>query len=117
MNWTLTLQILAWISILGGSIFCIIGGIGLNRFPDFYTRMHASGITDTMGAGLVLLGLIFYSCIGWHTESLLNIPKLFLILFFLYLTSATATHALAKSALHDSNNPKPILDDKHERTN
>ncbi len=112
MDWNLVLQILAWISILGGSAFCIIGGIGLNRFPDFYTRMHASGITDTMGAGLVILGLIFYSFIGWRAESLLNIPKLFLILFFLYLTSATATHALAKSALDSG--VEPILDDDHE---
>ena len=42
-----------------GSIFVLIGGFGLIRLPDFYTRLHAAGITDTLGAELILLGLSF----------------------------------------------------------
>ena len=49
----------SWICLVVGSLFAIIGGIGIVRLPDFYSRMHGAGITDTMGAGLVLVGLMF----------------------------------------------------------
>ena len=42
-----------------GSIFVLIGAFGLIRLPDFYTRLHAAGITDTLGAEVILLGLMF----------------------------------------------------------
>jgi multisubunit Na+/H+ antiporter MnhG subunit len=44
--------------VLGGGFFCLVGGIGLLRMPDFYTRMHAASVTETLGAGLMLLGLM-----------------------------------------------------------
>ena len=53
------LDILAWTLLGLGTFFCLVGGIGLNRFPDFYTRIHANGVTDTLGAGLILTGLMF----------------------------------------------------------
>jgi multicomponent Na+:H+ antiporter subunit G len=62
------------------------------RMPDFYTRGHAAGITDTLGAGLILLGLMFQAGV-----SLIS-AKLVMVLFFLYVTSPTSTHALFKSA-------------------
>ncbi len=86
-----------------GTVFILIGGIGVLRMPDFYTRLHAAGLTDTLGAGLILLGLMFQG--GW---SLVTV-KLILILLFLEITSPTSTHALAKSALLDTDNPNPIL--------
>lgn len=95
------IDLLSWIVLFIGGAFVIIGNIGLIRLPDFYTRLHAAGITDTLGAGLVLLGLCFQS--GW---SLVTV-KLILITAFLLLTSPTATHALAKSALHGK--LKPLL--------
>ena len=52
-------DIVSWICLVVGPIFCIIGAVGLLRLPDFYARTHAAGITDTLGAGLVILGLIF----------------------------------------------------------
>jgi multicomponent Na+:H+ antiporter subunit G len=52
-------EVLSWIFIVAGSVFVLIGGIGLIRLPDFYTRIHAAGITDTMGAWLILIGLMF----------------------------------------------------------
>jgi multicomponent Na+:H+ antiporter subunit G len=70
----------------------MIGGIGLLRMPDFYTRSHAASLTDTMGATLILLGL------GIHSGLNLVTVKLVLIFLFLYLTSPTATHALVKAA-------------------
>ncbi len=90
---TLLLDIASWILILAGSAFCIVGGIGLLRMPDFFTRMHAASITETLGAGLILAGLILQAGFTLVTAKLLMIG---LLIFF---TSPTATHALAKAAL------------------
>ena len=84
--------VLSWIFIVTGSVFVIIGGIGLLRFPDFYTRIHAAGITDTMGAWLILIGLMFQEGLT------LNTARLLILLFFLVATSPLASHALAKAA-------------------
>jgi len=54
---TVFLDVLSWLSIVGGIFFIVVGSIGLLRLPDVYTRLHAAGMTDTMGAGLVLIGL------------------------------------------------------------
>jgi len=85
-------DIASWLCLLGGSAFCVIGGIGMLRMPDFYTRSHAASLTDTLGAALILLGLGLQS--GFNLVS----AKLLLVLIFLYLTSPTATHALVKAA-------------------
>ena len=49
------------ILLLVGAAFLLIGGIGVLRFPDLFTRMHASGILDTLGVSLILGGLMFLS--------------------------------------------------------
>jgi len=79
--------------LLAGSFFAVVGGIGLVRLPCFYARFHGAGITDTLGAGLILTGLMFQGGFSLHTA------KLVMILFFLLVTSPTSTHALAKAAL------------------
>ncbi len=84
----------SWLLLLGGSFFILAGSLGLIRMPDFYTRNHAVSITDTAGAGLLILGLIIQS------PDLLGAAKLILIMLFLLISSPTATHALAKAALH-----------------
>ncbi|UCE62699.1 MAG: monovalent cation/H(+) antiporter subunit G [Nitrospirota bacterium] len=93
------LNILSWICLLLGSFFAVSGGIGLMRFPDFFSRLHPAGITDTLGAALILIGLMFQA--GFNLISV----KLMMILAFLLLTTPTATHALAKSALHGNLRP------------
>jgi len=85
-------DIVSWILLIAGSLFCIIGGIGLLRLPDFFSRMHGAGITDTLGAALVLVGLMVQAGL-----SLLTV-KLIMILVILWLTSPTSTHAIAKAA-------------------
>ena len=75
-----------------GSIFVLIGAFGLIRIPDFYTRLHAAGITDTLGAELILLGLMFQAGLSLVTV------KLILISLFIFFTSPTATHAVANAA-------------------
>ena len=82
----------AVVLVLLGVFFLIMGGIGLVRFPDFYTRMHAAGKCDTLGVPLVLIGLAVYQ--GCDLAS----AKILLIAGFMFLTSPTATHAIARSA-------------------
>ena len=86
------LDVLSWIFLITGSFFAVVGGIGLIRLPDFYSRIHAGGITDTLGAGLILTGLMFQSGLSLVTA------KLVMVLFFLLLTSPTSAHALAQVA-------------------
>ena len=78
--------------VLVGVFFLIMGGVGLVRFPDFYTRMHAAGKCDTLGVLLVLIGLAVYE------GATLSSAKILLIAVFIFLTSPTATHAIARSA-------------------
>jgi len=94
------INVLSWILLLTGGAFGVIGGIGLLRFPDFYTRLHAAGVTETLCAILIVLGLMLQS--GF---SLLTI-KLLLILVFLLFTAPTATHALARAAVVDEVEPQ-----------
>ena len=94
------LEILSWLCLLAGSFFGISGGIGLLRFPDFFTRMHATGVTDTLCAALILVGLMLQA--GWGVVLI----KLFVTLALLLLTSPTATHALAKAAMHGGLEPR-----------
>jgi multicomponent Na+:H+ antiporter subunit G len=87
-----------------GSFLCISGGIGILRFPDFYTRMHAVGVTDTLGAGMILIGLMFYS------PDFITFSKLVMILLLTLLIGPTTSHVLAKAAMH--NGLMPTLQDK-----
>jgi multicomponent Na+:H+ antiporter subunit G len=97
---SLIADIFSWIFIFGGSAFVLIGAIGLIRFPDVYSRMHAAGITDTLGVGLMMLGMIVQS--GLTLVSL----KLVLIIMFMFFASPTATHALAQAALGSGLKPE-----------
>jgi multicomponent Na+:H+ antiporter subunit G len=81
------------ILLLAGGAFCIVGAIGLLRMPDFYTRVHAASVNDTLGAGLILLGLVLRA--GWTLAA----AKLFILALLIFFTSPAATHALAKAAL------------------
>lgn len=90
---SLAVDILSWICLAAGGAFCVVGAIGLVRMPDFYTRMHAASVTDTLGAGLMLLGMMLQAGLSLVTVKLVMVG---LLIFF---TSPTATHALAKAAL------------------
>lgn len=93
------LDLFSWISLLAGSTFLIIGTIGLIRFPDFFTRLHASSIVDTLGCILIMLGLMLQAGLSIVTM------KLILVVIFILFTSPTAVHALAKAALHGQVKP------------
>jgi multicomponent Na+:H+ antiporter subunit G len=93
------LDILSWVLIFTGGLFGVVGGIGIIRFPTFFTRIHSAGMAETMCAPPILLAMMIQA--GW---SLITF-KLFLIMMFLFLTSPTASHALAKAALHGGITP------------
>lgn len=88
----LAFDVLSWVLILGGLFFVVVGTIGLIRMPDVYTRLHAAGMTDSIGAGAILMGLAVQAGL-----SLISV-RLLLISAFLLLTSPIGTHALARAA-------------------
>ncbi len=90
---TLFIDITSWVLLSLGGAFVFIGGIGALRMPNLYTRIHAASLTDTMGAILVIAGIMLQA-----GASLATI-KLAAILLFLLLTSPTASNALASAAL------------------
>lgn len=86
-------DIFSWLLIAVGAFFVVAGAIGVLRFPDFFTRLHAVSVCDTIGAGLILTGLMFQGGFSLVTV------KLLLIFYFMIFTGPTATHVLAKAAL------------------
>lgn len=88
-------DVLSWAFIAGGAFFALTGALGIIRFPDVYSRMHAAGMIDTLGMGLILVGLMF------QADEWIVVMKLALILGFVFFTSPTTTFALARAALDD----------------
>jgi multicomponent Na+:H+ antiporter subunit G len=98
------LNVLSWICLLGGAFSLLTGAIGILRFPDFYTRLHAVSVCDTLGAGLVLIGLMLQGGLSLVTV------KLILMFYFMMFTGPTAVHALAEAALQGK--LKPVVNDR-----
>jgi multicomponent Na+:H+ antiporter subunit G len=96
------IDILSWAFIIIGTFSLITGAVGVLRLPDVYTRMHAASITDTLGAGSIILGLML------QAGPTLVAAKLLLILVFIFFTSPASSFALAHAAL--SSGVEPILD-------
>ncbi len=86
--------------VLIGAVLSVIGSLGVLRFPDVYTRIHAASITDTGGATVLILGMILLA--GASHESL----KLLIAWAFIMLTSPTASHALANAAFSAGHKPR-----------
>lgn len=92
-EWVSLLQdIASWTAFAAGGFFLIVGSIGMVRLPDFWSRLHGAGVIDTLGAELIILGMIFQAGFG------VTAMKLVLIGFFVFFTSPTATHAVANAA-------------------
>jgi multicomponent Na+:H+ antiporter subunit G len=93
------LDIASWALIAGGAFFMLVGAVGLLRMPELFTRMHAGGVIDTMGAGLLILGMMLQT----HLD--LTTLKLFFIAVLFFFTGPIVTHALAQAALHEDIKP------------
>ncbi len=88
------IDILIWAALLAGIFLGVSGSVGVLRFPDFYTRVHAASVTDTLCVAMVVGGLVLSA--GFTLVSV----KLILILVFLWYTSAASSHALVRAAHH-----------------
>ena len=93
------MTVLSWLLLLSGSLFVLIGGIGLLRMPSLYARLHAASLTDTLGTLLILGGIIIQA--GFTLAAI----KLVAIAVFLLLTGPTAAYALANAALLSGSMP------------
>lgn len=93
------LTILSSVCLLVGAFFGLSAAIGVIRLPDFYSRIHAAGVSDTLAAFLILLGLALLAT-HW-----IEVAKLAMVFAFLAFTSPTATHALSKAAKHSGLKP------------
>lgn len=100
-------DVVAALLLAGGSAFLLIGAAGVLRFPDFYTRLHPAGLTDTAGAGLILGGLMVESGFNLVTA------KLVLVLVLIVFTSPVSTHATSRAAL--ASGLKPLLTKQPQR--
>jgi multicomponent Na+:H+ antiporter subunit G len=87
-----TLDTASWALLGAGGAACLVGAFGMLRMPDFYTRVHAASLTETVGAGFVLLGLMLQA--GWSPVA----AKLAIIGLLVFFTSPVASHALARAA-------------------
>jgi multicomponent Na+:H+ antiporter subunit G len=96
---TLAIDLLSGLFLLLGSFLCITGGLGLLRLPDFFSRVHAAGLTETLATPLLLFGLMLQ--MDWS----LDLLKMLMIAVLIIVTNPTATHAMAKAALHGGQRP------------
>ena len=96
----LAIDAASWALIALGSFFTIVGAVGLVRMPELFTRMHAASVTDTLGAGLLILGMVLQA--GFSLVTL----KLLFILALFFFTGPVVTHALAQAALHEKIEPR-----------
>ena len=87
------IDITSWACLIAGGTFSMVGALGVVRMPDFYTRMHAASVTDTLGAGLLIIGLVL------QAGMTLVAVKLAFLALLIFFASPAATHALAKAAL------------------
>ena len=93
------INILVTVLIATGILVLTFGVVGILRLPDFYTRMHAAGKTDSLGAVLVVLGFALYSGQSLVLADLLVSAKILFIAVFIFVASPTATHAIMQTAI------------------
>jgi len=105
---TLLVDIASWLLILLGAFFTVVGAFGLVRMPEVFTRMHAASITDTLGAGFLILGMCLQAGFTLVTLKLLFLAALF------FFTGPVITHALAQACLHEGVRPQ-LAEDRRQR--
>jgi len=101
-------EIASWLLIVAGSFFTVVGALGLLRMPDVFTRMHAASVTDTLGVGFLILGMVMQAGFSLVTLKLLILMALF---FFI---APVVTHALARACLHEGVEPL-LAEDRRPR--
>ncbi|MDP1560845.1 MAG: monovalent cation/H(+) antiporter subunit G [Pirellulaceae bacterium] len=87
-----TNDLVSCVSLVLGAFFFLAGTMGMLRFPDVYTRLHALTKADNLGLGLLVFGLAL------QAESWLAVAKLFLVWGLVMLASTTCCHLVAQAA-------------------
>ena len=87
-----SVELLSWVFILLGSFLLLTGSLGLIRLPDFWSRLHAASISDTGGVLFLILGMML------HVTTIWVFFKLLAIAIFIFISSPTASHAIANAA-------------------
>lgn len=93
------MTVITAILLFAGLFFFAVGVIGVLRFPDFYTRLHAAGKCDTLASILVLLAMALYNLNDLSLANVLVSLKIVAIATFVFIASPTATHAITEAAL------------------
>ena len=96
------ITLLTGLCLIIGGFLCLSGGVGVLRFPDFYSRMHAAGVTDTLGAGFILIALMM------QAPNFLVVAKLIMIFLLTLLVGSTTSHVLAKAAWRNGLRPQVV---------
>lgn len=104
MTMDMAINAVSWVLLCVGSIFVLIGAIGMLRMPDVFTRLHAASIIETVGGCSILIGLMLQAGL-----SLITLKLIMIMLIFLF-TAPVATHAIAQAALHQDVKPKLASD-------
>jgi multicomponent K+:H+ antiporter subunit G len=89
-------ELLVSIALLIGAFFTVVGSIGLLRFPDFLSRLHAPTKATTLGLGAILVGSLLHLA-ARHAQVSLHEP---LIILFLFMTAPVSAYLLARAAMH-----------------
>ena len=92
------LDIISGILLAGGSFFILVGGIGLIRLPDFYARMHGAGVTDTLGAGLFIAGLMIQGGL-----SLITVKLLLILVFYFFASTVVGLKSMWQYSMRSCN--------------
>jgi multicomponent Na+:H+ antiporter subunit G len=104
----LAIDLASWALVAAGSVFVLVGAVGLVRMPELYTRMHAASVIESLGAGLLIAGMLLQA--GLTLVS----AKLLFLFALLFVTGPVVIHALAQAALHE--NIEPMLqEDRRSR--
>jgi len=93
------INMLTAVLIATGILVLAFGVIGILRLPDFYTRMHAAGKTDSLGAILIIAGFALYNAQSLLFGDILVSIKILFIAMFIFVASPTATHAIMQTAI------------------
>ena len=101
--------------LLAGLVFFTGGAVGILRFPDFYTRLHAAGKLDTLGCLLMMVGLALYNLPPFTLHSVLTSLKIMLTVVFIFLASPTATHAIVDAGIKAGLKPWLKTETRHIR--
>lgn len=92
-------NVLSVLAILIGCGFFLAGTVGVIRFPDVFTRLHALTKADNVGLGFMVAGLAV------QADDLVTLVQLFLVWFLVLLSSASSSHLLARSVLKRGGKP------------